>query len=60
MHQFCELQGMHRSYISTVAIPAFVTCMVTGFELPSVNGSSSPSARTENLWRTACGRMRWV
>jgi hypothetical protein len=35
-------QGMRRSYCSTLAIPAFVMVIVTGFVLPSVAVTSAP------------------
>jgi hypothetical protein len=33
---------MRRSYCSTAAIPALVTCNDTGFVEPSVTGTSAP------------------
>jgi hypothetical protein len=35
-------QGRRRSYCSTVAIPAFVTCIVTSLVLPSVAATNAP------------------
>jgi hypothetical protein len=55
-----QRQGIRRSYISTVAIPAFVTCSVTGFVLPSVAAMSAPDDDMLMAWATACGRMRCV
>jgi hypothetical protein len=53
-------QGIRRSYCSTVAIPAFVTCSVTGFVLPSVAGINAPDDETSNFCAMALGRMRDV
>jgi hypothetical protein len=51
-------QGIRRSNCSTVAIPAWVTCTVTGVVEPSVAGISAPLDEVSNFCATACARMR--
>jgi hypothetical protein len=49
-------QGIRRSYCSTIASPALVMTMVTGFVLPSVAATSAPDDETSNFCAMACGK----
>jgi hypothetical protein len=51
---------MRRSYCSTAAIPAWVTCTDTGFDEPAVAGTSAPDDEVSNFCAIAFGKMRWV
>jgi hypothetical protein len=55
-HRMLPRQDMRRSYCSTVAIPALVTCTVTGFVEPSVAGTSAPLDVTSNFCATRAAR----